>query len=69
MCRQIRNGKATFVIPGDVVLREEVLEMFYDSPVGGYLGLHHMVHWLSHRYHWYGMYHNCRTHIHNYLIC
>ena len=49
MCRQIHTDTATLVIPNDAVLRAKLLEMFYDSPVGGYLGLYCMVHQLSHR--------------------
>ena len=59
MCRRTHTGTATLVIPGDAVLRVELLEMFNDSPVGGHLGLYHMVHWLSHRYYWWGMYYDC----------
>ena len=59
MCRQTHTGTATLVIPGDAVLRAELLEMFHDSPVGGHLGLYHMVHQLSHRYYRLGMYHDC----------
>ena len=44
MCRQTHTGATTLVIPGDAVSRAEPLEMFYDSPVGGHLGLYHMVH-------------------------
>ena len=44
MCRRIHIGTATLVIPGDAVLREELLEVFHDSPVGGHLGLYRMVH-------------------------
>ena len=40
MCRRIHTGTATLVIPGDAVLRAELLEMFHDSPVGGHLGLY-----------------------------
>ena len=40
MCRRTHTGTATLVIPGDAVLRAELLEMFHDSPVGGHLGLY-----------------------------
>ena len=56
--RQIHTGTATLVIPGDAVLRAELLEIFHDSPVGGHLSLYHMVNQLSHRYYWWGMYHD-----------
>ena len=58
-----------FVISGDAVLRVELLEIFHDISKSGHLGLYHMVHQLSHRYYWFGMYHDSQTHIYNCLIC
>ena len=55
MCRRTDTGAAILIIPGDAVLRAELLEMFRNSSIGGYLGLYHMVHQLSHRYYWQGM--------------
>ena len=69
MCRGAHTGTATLVIPGDSVLRVELLEMFYYCPVGGHLGLYYMVHWLAHRYYWRGIYYDCQTHTRNCLIC
>ena len=56
---QIHPGIATLVIAVDTVLRAEILDMFHDIPSGGHLGLYHIVHWLSHRYYWWDIYHNC----------
>ena len=69
MCRLKNTGTATFIISGDAVLRAKLLEIFHKSPVGGYLGVYHMFHQLSHRCYWQGMYHNRQTLIHNYPIC
>ena len=44
MCRQTHGGIDTHVIPGDAVLRAELLEMFHDSSFGGHIGFYHVVH-------------------------
>ena len=59
MYRQVCTGTATLVIPGNAVIRAELLEIFYDNPVSGHLGLYYMANQLSHIYYWRGMYNDC----------
>ena len=44
VCWKIHTDKATLVILGDIVLKSELLEIYHNSLVGGYLGLYCMVH-------------------------
>ena len=68
VCRQIHTGTATIVILMYTVLRAELLEIFPNSPVDSHLGWYNMLHQSFHKYYWQGMYHNCRSYIHNFLI-
>ena len=57
----------TLVIPGDAVLRVELLDIYHNSPVGGHLGLYRMAHsYLTNTIS--GACTNCQTRICNCLV-